>query len=131
MTMSQVPEGLYFTKQHEWAREEGSMVVIGITDFAQHSLGDIVYVDLKQPGFQTTAGQTFGTIESVKAAEDLYAPVSGKIAEVNADLNKKPELVNKEPYASWMIKLSDYKKEDLKNLMDAAAYTAYIQSLEH
>ncbi len=129
--MSAVPEGLFYTKQHEWAKEEGGVLLVGITDFAQHSLGDIVYVDLKQPGFKTTEGQSFGTIESVKAAEDLYAPVSGTISEVNAELNKKPESVNKEPYTSWMIKLKDYDKSQLAKMMNPAAYTEFLKSLEH
>lgn len=127
--MSQIPEGHYYTKKHEWAREENGLLVIGITHFAQNALGDVVYVDLKPSDTKVTAGSQFGAIESVKAAEDLYSPVSGTIAEVNAALNGGPEQVNRDPYGAWMIKLRDYDSAAVQNLMTPGAYREYTDSL--
>ena len=127
--MSQIPEGQFYTKKHEWAREEGGLLVIGITDFAQNALGDVVYVDLKPADTKVQAGSQFGAIESVKAAEDLYAPVGGTIAEVNAALNGAPEQVNRDPYGSWMVKLKDFDRAEVQNLMTHGAYREYTDSL--
>ena len=127
--MTKPPEGYFFTEKHEWAREEGGELTIGISDFAQESLGDVVYVDLKPPGTVLTAGDSFGAIESVKAAEDLYCPVGGTIEAQNAALNDDPAAVNQDAHGSWMIKLKDYNKEDLQKLMDAAAYASYLEDL--
>jgi len=128
---SVIKEGYFYTKQHEWAKEENGLLVIGISDYAQSALGDIVYVDIKQPGAALNAGDALGTIESVKAAEDVYAPVAGKIEAANTDINKQPESVNKDAYGSWFVKLSGYDKEGLKGLMDAAAYRTFVESLDH
>ncbi len=128
--MTSVPTGYFYTKQHEWAREESGLLLTGITDFAQKALGDIVYVDLKPPGSAVKAGDAFGTIESVKAAEDLYSPVNGTVDSVNKDVNNAPESINKNAQGIWLVKFRDYGKEELNSLMDAAAYTAYIATLE-
>jgi glycine cleavage system H protein len=118
-----------YTKKHEWAREEAGLLVVGITDYAQISLGDIVYVDVKAAGSAIEAEASFGAIESVKAAEDLYAPVKGVIAEVNKDLNANPSQVNSDPYAAWLIKLKDYDAGALAALMNATAYADYLKTL--
>ena len=127
--MTEVPEGYHYTRSHEWAKKEGSVVVIGITDYAQESLGDIVFVELKDVDTEINAGESFGTIESVKAAEDLNNPVGGIVAATNGSLNDDPAAVNRDPYGSWMIKLKEFKEEDLNNLMDSSAYSEYIASL--
>ncbi len=126
---SKIPEGYFYTKKHEWAREEGGLLVVGITDFAQNALGDVVYVDLKPADTKLDAGSEFGAIESVKAAEDLYSPVAGTIAEVNRTLNGGPEQVNRDPYGAWMIKIRDYDSASLQKLMTAGAYREYTDSL--
>ena len=128
--MSNIPEGYFYTEKHEWAREEGDLLVIGITDYAQNSLGDIVYVDLQSAGTTVEQNGVFGAIESVKAAEDLYAPVGGEIADVNADVNNEPESVNKSPYDAWLIKMKDYSKDQLNGLMNPAAYSEFVESLD-
>jgi len=130
--MSNVPSDLKYTREHEWAKVEGDRVRIGITDFAQEQLGDVVFVELPKVGARTTGMQTFGVVESVKAVSDLFAPVSGEVVEINADLAKKPETVNTDPYGQgWMlvIKLSDVK--ELDNLLSAQDYTALIAAAGH
>jgi glycine cleavage system H protein len=121
------PTDLKYTKDHEWIRVDGGTGTVGITDFAQKQLGDVVYVDLPEVGAAVTAGQTFGTIESVKAVSELYAPVSGTVAEVNTTLKDKPELVNTSPHEAWMIKLTLADTTDQAGLLDAAAYQALIK----
>ena len=121
------PTDLKYTKDHEWIRTDGSTGIVGITDFAQKQLGDVVYVDLPAVGTAVTAGETFGTIESVKAVSELYAPVSGTVTEVNSALKDKPELVNTTPHDAWMIKLTLANPGDAAGLMDAAAYQALIR----
>lgn len=116
-----IPDDLKYTRTHEWIRIEGDTATVGITEYAQSELGDIVYVDLPTPGRAVQAGQTFGSIESVKTVSDLYAPVSGEITEVNQDLEGKPELVNTDPYgAGWLVKIS--AGDVPADLLDAAAY---------
>jgi len=116
-----IPDDLKYTRTHEWIKIEGDVATVGITEYAQSELGDIVYVDLPSPGRAVQAGQTFGSIESVKTVSDLYAPVSGEIAEVNQDLEGKPELVNTDPYgAGWLVKIS--AGDVPADLLDAAAY---------
>ncbi len=129
--MSKIPEGYFYTRKHEWAREEAGFLVVGITDYAQNSLGDIVYVDLQPVGTQLKKDGVFGAIESVKAAEELYSPVSGEIAQSNPDINNHPEAVNKGPYESWLVKLKDFSKDELDSLMNATAYAGYLESLDH
>ena len=121
------PADVKYTKDHEWIRVNGDSGAVGITDFAQKQLGDVVYVDLPEVGTAVTAGQTFGTIESVKAVSELYAPVSGEVTEVNGTLKDKPEQVNTAPHETWMIKLKLASAAEVGALMDADAYQAMIR----
>jgi glycine cleavage system H protein len=118
------PPDLKYTKEHEWVRVDGDTGIVGITNFAQQQLGDVVYVDLPEVGASFSAGQTFGTIESVKAVSELFAPVAGEVVEVNTALKDKPEDVNTKPHEAWMIKLRLSNPADLNSLLDAAAYQA-------
>jgi len=118
------PADLKYTKEHEWVRIDGDTGVVGITNFAQQQLGDVVYVDLPDVGATFSAGQPFGTIESVKAVSELFAPVAGEVVAVNGALKDKPEDVNTKPHESWMIKLRLSNPADLKTLLDATAYQA-------
>jgi glycine cleavage system H protein len=122
------PEDLKYTKEHEWARLEGRRVVVGITDFAQEELGDIVFVELPEVGMVVEAMGTFGVVESVKAVSDLYAPVGGTVVAVNTILEDRPELVNHSPYGEgWMIVLEATNIADVQQLLSAAEYRAYIE----
>ena len=117
------PDNLRYTKEHEWVRIEGDEAVIGITDFAQRELGDIVYVEVDTTGKELNAGDVFGTVEAVKTVSDLYLPVAGTITELNPNLNGNPELVNTDPYGEgWMVRMKLANPSDLDGLMDAAAY---------
>jgi len=117
------PDNLRYTKDHEWVRIEGGEAFIGITDFAQRELGDIVYVEVETAGQALEAGAVFGTVEAVKTVSDLYLPLSGTITEVNPALNSNPELVNTDPYGEgWMVKMKIDNPGDVDTLMDAAAY---------
>lgn len=119
------PAELRYTKDHEWIKMEGNVATIGITDFAQRELGDIVYVEVETVGQALEAGAVFGTVEAVKTVSDLFLPVSGTITEFNAGLNGSPESVNNDPYgAGWMIKMTVNNPGDVDELMDAAAYEA-------
>lgn len=121
------PDDLYYTKDHEWVRVEGDIATVGITDFAQGELGDIVYVEVETIGKQLEAGAVFGTVEAVKTVSDLFLPVNGTITELNPALTNSPELVNNDPYgAGWMIKMKIDQKEDIKTLMDAKAYEQMV-----
>ena len=121
------PENLRYTKDHEWIALEGNIATIGITDFAQGELGDIVYVDITTVGKSLKAEEVFGTVEAVKTVSDLFLPVAGTIKEVNASLEGQPELVNTDPYGSgWMIKMTVDNPADVASLMDAASYTALV-----
>ena len=123
-----VPRELKYTRDHEWVRIEGKEAVIGITDHAQAELGDITFVEVPKVGAQITQMKAFGTIESVKAASDLYAPVSGKVVAVNASLEKAPEVVNQSPYEQgWMVKLKVKDAQELDSLLDAKAYAALLE----
>lgn len=122
-----LPENLSYTKDHEWIRIEGETGIVGITDYAQGELGDIVFVELPQKGATLVQGKSFGTIEAVKAVSDLYAPLSGEVLEVNKAVQETPEIVNKDPYGSgWMIKLQIGNRDELKNLLTAEAYSKLI-----
>jgi len=122
------PEDLKYTREHEWARLEGQRVIIGITDFAQEELGDIVFVELPEVGMVVEAMGTFGVVESVKAVSDLYAPVGGTVVAVNTILEDRPELVNHSPYGEgWMIVLEATDSADVQQLLSAAEYRAYIE----
>lgn len=120
--MAKVIEGLYYSESHEWVKIEDGIATIGISDFAQKELGDVVYVDMPEIGASITKGSEFGAVESVKAASDLYSPVSGTVVEVNQDLSDSPELLNSDPYTNWIIKLENVDNADLDGLMDAASY---------
>jgi len=121
------PENLRYTKDHEWISLEGNVATIGITDFAQRELGDIVYVDITSKGKALAAEELFGTVEAVKTVSDLFLPVAGTVTEVNAMLEGEPELVNSDPYGDgWMVKMTVDNVEDVAKLMDAAAYTASV-----
>jgi len=120
------PTDLKYTKEHEWIKLDGSSATVGITDYAQESLGDIVFVDLPKPGSEITAGKTFGTVESVKAVSDLYAPATGTVSEVNAELATAPEAINKAANSTWMIKLTLKNVDELKNLLSAADYEKFV-----
>jgi len=121
------PADLKYTKEHEWIRVDGATGTIGITDFAQQQLGDVVYVELPEVGSTITAGQVFGTIESVKAVSELFAPVTGEVAEVNASLKDRPDHVNSKPHETWMLKVKLADTGELGSLMDAGAYEQLIQ----
>jgi glycine cleavage system H protein len=120
------PADLKYTKEHEWIKADGSSATIGITDYAQDSLGDIVFVDLPKVGSEITAGKTFGTVESVKAVSDLYAPASGTVTEVNADLATAPEKINKDANQTWMIKVTLKSPAELNGLLSAADYEKFV-----
>ena len=120
------PTDLKYTNDHEWIRVEGDTGAIGITDFAQQQLGDVVYVELPAEGTQLTAGQVFGTIESVKAVSELFAPVTGEVIEVNSGLKDKPENVNGKPHETWMVKVKMSNAAQAAELLDAAAYEALL-----
>lgn len=123
--MSETPNDLKYSKEHEWVRVEDSKAYIGITDFAQDELGDIVFVELPKVGTQLHANETFGTVESVKTVSDLFAPVSGKVIEVNEALEDNPEHVNDSPYQDgWMLVVEVSNPDELKELLDAAGYKA-------
>ena len=123
--MAKVLEGLYYSESHEYVKVEGDFGFVGITDYAQNALGNVVYVDMPEVDDEVTAGEEFGAVESVKAASDLISPVSGTVVEINEDLEDQPELVNEDAYANWIIKVELSDKGDLDNLMDAAAYEEF------
>ena len=125
--MAKVIEGLYYAESHEYVRVEGNYGYIGITDYAQHALGNVVYVDLPEVDDEVTAGEEFGAVESVKAASDLFAPISGTVVEVNEALEDEPELLNKDAFENWMIKVELSDPSELDNLMDAATYETKCQ----
>jgi glycine cleavage system H protein len=121
------PAEYRYTNQHEWVQVKGDVATVGITDYAQHELGDVVFVELPKPGTQVTAGKTFGTVESVKAVSDIYSPVSGEVTEANGELQNTPEKINTDPHgAAWLIKVRISKEAEVKALMDAKAYEAFI-----
>ena len=124
--MSKIIEGLYYSESHEYVRVEGEFGYIGITDHAQHELGNVVYVDMPDVDDEVTAGEDFGAVESTKAASDLICPVSGTVVEVNEALEDEPGLINKDAFENWIIKVELSDKSELENLMDAAAYKAMI-----
>ncbi len=125
------PEDLRYTKDHEWVRLDGAQGTVGITDFAQDALGDVVFVELPAVGATLTQGQTFGVVESNKTVSDLFAPIAGKVVAVNEELRARPELVNQEPYgAGWMIKIAIENPAQSTSLLDVAAYKAHVET-EH
>ena len=124
--MSKIIDGLYYSESHEYVKVEGDFGFIGITDFAQHELGNVVYVDMPEVDDEVTAGEEFGAVESVKAASDLMSPVSGTVVEVNEALEDEPGLINKDAFENWIIKVEMSDKSELDALMDAAAYKDMI-----
>ena len=124
--MSKIIEGLYYAESHEYVRVEGEYGYVGITDYAQHELGNVVYVDMPDVDDEVVAGEDFGAVESVKAASDLISPVSGTVVEINEALNDNPELVNSDPYENWIIKVQLSDAAEVEKLMSAEAYKAMI-----
>jgi glycine cleavage system H protein len=127
--MSEVKQGLYYTESHEYVRVEGDCGYVGITDYAQQQLGNIVYVDMPEVDDEVTAGEEFGAVESVKAASDLNSPVTGTVEEVNEALEDHPELINKDAFGNWIMKVKLADKSELDSLMNADAYDKYCQGL--
>ena len=126
------PDDLRYTSEHEWARREGARVRVGITDFAQDALGDVVYVDLPEVGAAVQAATPFGEVESTKSVSDVYSPVTGTIVERNPLIEERPELVNEQPYEDgWLIVVSVADGASLDGLMDAAAYRSFVEQAEH
>ena len=121
------PKQFRYTKEHEWVDAKDDLATIGITDYAQHELGDVVFVELPKPGAKIEAGKTFGTVESVKAVSEIYAPAAGEVIEANGELHNTPEKLNTDPHgAAWLIKVRLTNAAELSALMDATAYEAYI-----
>jgi glycine cleavage system H protein len=120
------PSDFKYTKEHEWIKADGKNATIGITNYAQESLGDIVFAELPKVGSETTAGKTFGTIESVKAVSDLYAPASGTVTEVNSELATAPEKINKDAHSAWLIKITMKDPNELNSLLSAADYEKFV-----
>lgn len=120
--MATVMEGLYYAESHEYVKVEGEFGYVGITDYAQHELGNVVYVDMPEVDDEVTAGEEFGAVESVKAASDLLSPVSGTVVEVNEDLEDQPEKINEDAFGNWIIKVNLSDPSELDNLMDAKTY---------
>ena len=125
--MAKVLEGLYYSESHEYVKVEGNIGYVGITDYAQHALGNVVYVDMPDVDDEVSAGEEFGAVESVKAASDLISPVTGVVLEVNEALEDEPERINADAYENWIIKVELSDKGELKNLMDAKAYTEFCE----
>ncbi len=127
--MSNIPENLRYSKDHEWVAVVGDIATIGITDYAQHSLGDVVYIDMPRVGDKLTAHEAFGSVESVKAVSEVFTPITGEISEVNDGLNDTPEAVNNDPYnAGWMIKMRLENPGDADGLLSAAEYEEYLEA---
>ena len=126
--MANVPAELKYTKSHEWVKEEDGLYVVGLTDFAQEALGDIVFINMPEEGDDVASGESFADVESVKAVSDVFSPVSGTVAEGNEGLIDEPALINQEPYEQWLIKVKDVS--DTEELMDAAAYEEFCANEE-
>jgi glycine cleavage system H protein len=121
------PNDRRYTKEHEWVEVKGGLATVGITDYAQHELGDVVFVELPKPGAKVETGKSFGTVESVKAVSEIYAPASGEVVEVNGSLQDTPEKINSDPHgAAWLIKIRLANPAEINSLMDGAAYDAYV-----
>ena len=125
--MAKLIEGLYYSESHEYVKVDGKFGYIGITDYAQHALGNVVYVDMPDVDDEVEAGSDFGAVESVKAASDLISPVSGTVVEVNEELEDAPELINQDAFGNWIIKVELSDKSELDNLMDAKAYGEFCE----
>ena len=124
-----IPENLKYTKDHEWVKIEGDEAYVGINDYAQNELGDIVFVEIESEGDQLDKEEVFGTVEAVKTVSDIFMPVSGEVLEVNSKLEDSPEVINKDPYGEgWLIKLKITNKEELDDLLDSSGYKALLES---
>jgi len=123
-----IPQGLRYTKEHEWALVEGDIVTVGITDFAQSALGDIVFLEVPEVGTDLKSGSTFGVVESIKSVSDLYAPITGEVTAKNSDLESSPEKINSEPYESWLIKVKVKDQNELSNLLSAEQYQEFCNT---
>ena len=127
-----IPQGLAYTEEHEWAKKEGDLVRVGVTHYAQEQLGDVVFVELPKVGAKVTAMKTFGVVESVKAVSDLFAPLSGEVVDVNTELTKKPEMVNSDPYGQgWMIVIRPSNPAEFDRLLNADRYWEFVKSGGH
>jgi len=126
--MSNIPQDLKYTVEHEWTKMDGNIVTIGITDFAQGSLGDIVFVELPEVGRELNLNDAFGVVESIKSVSDLYSPLSGVVVEINEELTNAPELLNSGPYDSWMIKLKVSNNNELTNLLSPEQYKTHLEN---
>lgn len=129
--MAKVIDGLYYTESHEFVKVDGNIGTIGITDYAQSALGNVVYVDMPDVDDEVEAGEEFGAVESVKAASDLNSPVSGKVVEINEALEDKPELINQDAFGNWIIKVELSDKSEIDTLMDAKAYEEFCAKQQH
>lgn len=125
--MKQNPQDLHYTDSHEWVKLDGEVATVGITDYAQHALGNIVYVDMPEVGDEVTAGEEFGAVESVKAASDLISPVSGEVIEINEALESEPELINQDAFANWIMKVRVNDPGEVNELMDAKEYSSICE----
>lgn len=126
-----IPSHLKYTAEHEWLEIDGNTVTVGITDFAQSSLGDVVFVELPEEGAEIAKGDHFAVVESVKAASEVYTPVSGKVIEINPELEDAPDMVNSSPFGdAWFVKIEMSDPEELEDALDADAYTAYVEGIE-
>ncbi|WCL49682.1 glycine cleavage system protein GcvH [Leptospira sp. GIMC2001] len=130
MAETNAPQGYYFSEKHEWVKIEGNSATIGISDFAQLALGDIVYIDVPKVGKSVKQFESFGTIESVKAAEDLYSPITGEVSEVNPALESDPASINANPFEVWFIRVTGISDSELSKLMDASKYKEYVATLD-
>lgn len=128
--MSKIPADLHYTKEHEWVRLEGELAVVGITDYAQDSLGEVVFVELPAVGDSYEANDEIANVESVKAASAIYNPITGVVAEINEDLDDQPELINEDSYQNYLYKLSDFDLNELEELLDAQDYATFLESLD-
>jgi len=125
------PDDFYYSKDHEWLRIDGDKATVGITDFAQKQLGDVVYVELPQPGAKLGFHQSIGVIESVKAVSDIYSPISGEVIEINEELNDSPELINEDPHdKGWIVRIKVKDETELENLMSSSEYEKFLEGLE-
>jgi glycine cleavage system H protein len=130
MKMAKVLQNLKYTKDHEWIKMDGKLGTVGITDYAQGAMGDVVYVELPEKGREVRAGEDFVVVESVKGANDVFSPVSGTVKEINEELDGAPELLNEDAYGQWLVKLEVSDMGELDSLLDAAAYTKLVEELE-
>tara|TARA_Y100000310_G_scaffold300519_1_gene336253 strand:- start:71 stop:463 length:393 start_codon:yes stop_codon:yes gene_type:complete len=129
MEPTNIPENLHYTKEHEWAKVEGDTLIIGITDYAQHALTDIVFVELPEVGKKAELSKALMVVESVKSVSDVYAPIDGEVVEVNTALTDKPELINEDPYgAGWIVKIKGFSQEQVNVLLNAEAYKQLLET---